>query len=101
MATTKLVSNVDEDVKERAARLYESLGMTLSGAVNVFLRQSIREGGMPFRPTTVPGGGVAKAMPMDSDGYPVLGIDWDDPCIRYPKIQNGVVMLPSERDDGE
>ncbi|NMM98134.1 type II toxin-antitoxin system RelB/DinJ family antitoxin [Bifidobacterium olomucense] len=47
----KLVANVDDDVKERAAALYESLGMNLSTAVNMFLRQSLAEDGLPFKPT--------------------------------------------------
>ncbi|MBT1161237.1 type II toxin-antitoxin system RelB/DinJ family antitoxin [Bifidobacterium sp. SO1] len=46
----KLVANVDDDVKARAAELYESMGMSLSTAVNMFLRQSIADNGMPFRP---------------------------------------------------
>ncbi|KAE8127248.1 MULTISPECIES: type II toxin-antitoxin system RelB/DinJ family antitoxin [Bifidobacterium] len=46
----KLIATVDDDIKAEAAALYESLGMSLSTAVNVFLRQSIRENGMPFEP---------------------------------------------------
>lgn len=46
----KLVANVDDDVKARAAALYESMGMSLSTAVNMFLRQSLEEDGVPFRP---------------------------------------------------
>ena len=46
----KLIANVDDDVKERAAALYESMGMNLSTAVNMFLRQSLAEDGLPFRP---------------------------------------------------
>ncbi|KAA8816759.1 type II toxin-antitoxin system antitoxin, RelB/DinJ family [Bifidobacterium rousetti] len=46
----KLVMNVDDDIKERAAALYESMGMNLTTAVNMFLRQSLVEDGVPFRP---------------------------------------------------
>ncbi|MBW3093716.1 type II toxin-antitoxin system RelB/DinJ family antitoxin [Bifidobacterium sp. 82T10] len=46
----KLVANVDDDVKARAAELYESMGMSLSTAVNMFLRQSLAENGVPFKP---------------------------------------------------
>ena len=38
-------------VKEEAKALYESMGMDLSTALNVFLRQSIRDNGMPFKIT--------------------------------------------------
>lgn len=46
----KLIANVDDDVKARAAKLYESMGISLSAAVNMFLRQSLTEDGLPFRP---------------------------------------------------
>ena len=46
----KLIVNVDDDIKERAAALYESMGMNLTTAVNMFLRQSLAEDGVPFRP---------------------------------------------------
>ena len=32
----KLVANIDDDVKARAAALYDSMGMSLSTAVNMF-----------------------------------------------------------------
>lgn len=46
----KLVANIDDDVKARAAALYDSMGMSLSTAVNMFLRQSLVDNGLPFRP---------------------------------------------------
>ena len=36
------------EVKQEASELFESLGITLSDAINLFLHQSIREGGLPF-----------------------------------------------------
>lgn len=48
MATTNLNLRVDADVKRNAEALYNELGLTLSAAVNIFLRQSIRESGLPF-----------------------------------------------------
>ena len=39
---------MDEDIKNKAATLYAGLGLTLSDAVNVFLRVSIAENGFPF-----------------------------------------------------
>jgi len=40
---------IDADVKQQAQVLFDSLGMTLSTAVNIFLKQSIREQAIPFR----------------------------------------------------
>lgn len=38
----------DSDVKAAAEQLFEALGLTMSTAVNIFLRQAIRQGGLPF-----------------------------------------------------
>ncbi len=40
---------IDPVLKEQAQDLFESLGMNLSTAVNIFLRQSVREQAIPFR----------------------------------------------------
>lgn len=39
---------IDPELKEQANDVLEELGLTLSTAVNVFLRAVVREGGMPF-----------------------------------------------------
>lgn len=40
--------SLDRDVKERSEALYGELGVDLTTAINVFLRQSLRVGGFPF-----------------------------------------------------
>ena len=37
-------------LKEQATELYNDLGLSLSSAINMFLRQSVRENGLPFKP---------------------------------------------------
>ena len=39
---------MDSDIKKESEELYKQLGMTLTTAINVFLRQSLRAGGLPF-----------------------------------------------------
>lgn len=39
---------IDPEVKREAVAVLDELGLSMSGAVNVFLRAVIREGGMPF-----------------------------------------------------
>ena len=39
---------IDEDVKRDAEVLFEELGLSLSGAVNLFFRQALRERAIPF-----------------------------------------------------
>ena len=40
---------IDPELKEQAQDLFESLGMNLTTAVNIFLRKSVREQAIPFR----------------------------------------------------
>ena len=46
--TATLNIRTDPDVKARAEHIYRSFGITLSDAVNIFLRKSVMEGGLPF-----------------------------------------------------
>lgn len=39
---------IDPILKKEAQALFEKLGLNLSTAVNIFLRQSVREQGIPF-----------------------------------------------------
>lgn len=46
--TTNFTIRLDSDLKKDCEALYAELGMSLSTAINVFLRQSLRKGGLPF-----------------------------------------------------
>lgn len=50
--TTNISIRMDTDLKAAAEDLYSELGMNLSTAFNIFVRQSLREGGIPFKITT-------------------------------------------------
>ena len=39
---------MDPDIKSSAEALFSSFGLTVSDAVNIFLHQSLLEGGLPF-----------------------------------------------------
>ena len=49
MATTNLNIRTDAEVKAAAEQLFNDLGMNLTTAVNIFLRQAVREQAIPFR----------------------------------------------------
>ena len=51
MATSLLQVRVDEQLKEDASQLYETLGIDLSTAVRMFLKRSVLEQGIPFSMT--------------------------------------------------
>lgn len=46
--TTNNSIRMDSDLKIQADELFNALGMNLSTAFNIFVRQSLREGGIPF-----------------------------------------------------
>ena len=49
--STNISIRMDSELKSAAEELYSELGMTLSTAFNIFVRQSLREGGIPFKIT--------------------------------------------------
>ena len=48
MPTTPTQVRIDADIKREATALFESLGLDMSGAVNMFLHQCVLRGGLPF-----------------------------------------------------
>ena len=49
--TSNISIRMDSNLKAAAEALYEELGMNLSTAFNIFVRQSLRERGIPFKIT--------------------------------------------------
>ena len=47
-STTNISIRMDSELKAQADALFAVLGMNLSTAFNIFVRQSLREGGIPF-----------------------------------------------------
>ena len=45
---TSITVRIDDNIKQEAEILFEKLGMNMSGAINVFFRQAIREQAIPF-----------------------------------------------------
>lgn len=46
--STNVTIRMDADVKAQAEALFGELGMNLTTAFNIFVRQSLRKGGIPF-----------------------------------------------------
>ncbi|NLI12421.1 type II toxin-antitoxin system RelB/DinJ family antitoxin [Pelotomaculum propionicicum] len=46
--TTNLNIRVDEELKRQADAIFSELGLNMSTAINMFLRYSVRYGGIPF-----------------------------------------------------
>jgi len=48
MANSSMNIRMDSDVKKQAQALFAQFGLDMTTAVNMFLRQSIRQQGIPF-----------------------------------------------------
>lgn len=47
-ATTSMTIRMDRNIKEQSQKLFKSLGMDMTTAINIFLRQSLLHNGLPF-----------------------------------------------------
>ena len=54
MATVNISIKIDEETKKEAQKLFKDLGLSLSTAINIFLKQAIREKGIPFYINSLP-----------------------------------------------
>jgi DNA-damage-inducible protein J len=74
MAKVSTSISIDTDVKAKAQELFAELGMDLSTAVNIFLRQSIYEQGVPFAiRREIPNETTLKAMDDAENGENLYG----------------------------
>jgi len=48
MATTNLNFRIDANLKKQSEEIFNELGLTMSTALTVFLRQTVRSNGIPF-----------------------------------------------------
>lgn len=49
MSTQSTNIRIDTELKRQAQQLFSDLGMDMTTAVNIFLRQAVREQAIPFR----------------------------------------------------
>ena len=74
MAKTTANISIDADTKRKAQELFADFGMDLSTAVNIFLRQAIREKAIPFAISKkVPNNVTLDAMHSAETGADVYG----------------------------
>ena len=52
MPVTNINIRVDSEIKKQAQEVFASLGLDMTTAINMFLRESIRQQGIPFPITT-------------------------------------------------
>lgn len=74
MKSVNVTFRVDENLKAQADALFAELGMSLSTAFNIFLRQSVREQQIPFAISkNVPNAVTLAAMDAAESGEDIYG----------------------------
>ena len=64
----------DKEIKKQAQQLFSDLGMDMTTAVNIFLRQAIRHNGFPFELVlNIPNAVTQKAMEDAEKGIDIHG----------------------------
>lgn len=81
MAKVSTNVSIDADIKKQAQELFAELGMDLSTAINIFLRQSLRQHSIPFEitadnPNKETLEAIAEVQRMKKD--PTIGKVYDD-----------------------
>jgi DNA-damage-inducible protein J len=51
MATKNITIRMDEELKEQSEKLFTALGMNMTTAITTFIKQAVREQGIPFNIT--------------------------------------------------
>ena len=49
MESTNLNIRTDKEIKKQAEKIFDALGLNMTTAINIFLRQTVRENGIPFQ----------------------------------------------------
>jgi DNA-damage-inducible protein J len=81
---------IDSDIKNQADRLFADLGLNMTTAFNIFLRQSVREGSIPFQITVnTPNAQTVTAM------LEARSIITDSSVKRYTDVEEALKELKS------
>jgi DNA-damage-inducible protein J len=82
-ASANINIRVDSDVKNKAQDVFVALGLDMTSAINIFLRQAIRKNGFPFelvmeKPKKTPKFGCMKGKMSEADDH-----NWFEPIEEF------------------
>ena len=86
MTETVVRARIDATVKDEAIRVLQSMGLTLSDAIRLFLHQVVTEHGIPFQikapnPVTVAAmQATQKGQGLEPVTLKQLEIQWNEAC---------------------
>ena len=92
---------IDPDVKKQAGEVFDDIGISMSAAINTFLKAVVREGTMPFdiktdRPKPIPNSGNAKlnhAFIVKKDEFYTQYEDVEKEILNHRKLLKGKSIL--------
>lgn len=88
--TSNVSFRIDTDIKNQADKLFAELGLNMTTAFNIFLRQAIREGCIPFNITINTPNAVTVAALLEAERIT------NDPSVkRYSDIDEALRELKS------
>ncbi len=85
MPDSTIRSRIDPALKAEATQVLSSMGLTMSEAIRLFLKQTVIQGGLPFA-VKVPNAETKKALEevlqndVENVSLEQLGNEWDDAC---------------------
>ena len=92
MAQTSVNIRIDKDVKKQAEALFKLLGLNMSTAFNIFIRQAIRQRAIPFEvsidnDTTTKHKKAIKPNPGGWKGKIWMSDDFDEPLEDFKEYE--------------
>lgn len=88
--TSSVSFRIDTDIKNQAEKLFAQLGLNMTTAFNIFLRQSIREGRIPFEISTNTPNAITAAALLEAEQ-----IASDPNAKRYSDVEEALRDLKS------
>jgi DNA-damage-inducible protein J len=86
--TANVSFRIDVDVKKQADRLFAELGLNMTTAFNIFLRQTIREGSIPFAITVNTPNATTVAAMVEAERLAL-----DPTARRYSDVEEALAEL--------
>ena len=95
MAQSNINIRVDSEVKQEAQELFGALGLDMSTAINIFLRNAIDYGGIPFSIRQRRYNAETEAAMQEARGI----LNGTVPANRYHSVQELFTALEEESDE--
>ncbi|MCL2046957.1 MAG: type II toxin-antitoxin system RelB/DinJ family antitoxin [Oscillospiraceae bacterium] len=88
MPSTNINIRTDSELKAQAQAVLEDLGLDLSTAINIFLRQVVRKEAIPFEISRSPLSNNNRAKPGGWEGKIQLSDDFNEPMNDFEDLMS-------------